>query len=67
MKKKKIRDIVVGPLSGCLPITDVVRCKNCIHGTPVDVLDVTIYCEEWVAWDIPLNGFCYKGKKRKKY
>lgn len=43
-------------------VRPVVLCKDCQY-TKTDGFGA-IYCEKWDMWEMPQDGFCYKGKRR---
>ena len=44
-------------------VRPVVLCKNCAN-TKRDSCDDAIYCKVWDRWEMPPDGYCYKGKER---
>lgn len=43
-------------------VRPVVLCADCQY-TKSDGCGA-IYCEKWDMWEMPPDGFCYKGKRR---
>ena len=39
----------------------VVHCGECVHADKD--MPGAIYCTMWDAWEVPEDGFCYKGAK----
>jgi hypothetical protein len=42
-------------------VRSVVHCGECSHADKD--LPGAIYCTMWDAWEVPEDGFCYKGAK----
>ena len=42
-------------------VRGVVHCGECSHADKD--LPGAIYCTMWDAWEVPEDGFCYKGAK----
>lgn len=52
-----------------LPAADVrsvVLCRDCKFTKTDGMEDPAIYCEKWDRWEMPPDGFCWLGKKRKE-
>ena len=47
-------------------VRPVVMCRDCKFTKTDDVEDPAIYCEKWDRWEMPPDGFCWLGKKRKE-
>ena len=47
-------------------VRPVVLCRDCKFTKTDDVEDPAIYCEKWDRWEMPPDGFCWLGKKRKE-
>ena len=46
-------------------VRPVVMCRDCKFTKTDDVEDPAIYCEKWDRWEMPPDGFCWLGKKKK--
>lgn len=46
-------------------VRPVVYCEDCAN-TRRDSCDDAIYCKVWDIWEMPPDGYCYKGKMRKE-
>ena len=44
-------------------VRGVVRCRECKHTERDGTDDPAIYCKVWDRWEMPEDGFCYKGAK----
>ena len=44
-------------------VRGVVHCKECKHTERDGTDDPAIYCKVWDRWEMPEDGFCYKGAK----
>ena len=42
-------------------VRGVVHCGECVHADKD--MPGAIYCTMWDAWEVPEDGFCYKGAK----
>ena len=47
-------------------VRPVVMCKDCKWTKTDGMEDPAIYCEKWDRWEMPPDGFCWLGKKRKE-
>lgn len=47
-------------------VRPVVLCKDCKWTKTDGMEDPAIYCEKWDRWEMPPDGFCWLGKKRKE-
>lgn len=47
-------------------VRPVVLCKDCKWTETDGMEDPAIYCEKWDRWEMPPDGFCWLGKKRKE-
>ena len=42
----------------------LVRCKDCKFTQTDGMDDYAIYCKKWDRWEMPPEGYCYKGRKK---
>lgn len=47
-------------------VRPVVLCRDCKFTKTDGMEDPAIYCEKWDRWEMPPDGFCWLGKKRKE-
>ena len=53
--------VIEAPTVSPNEVRGVVHCGECVHADKD--MPGAIYCTMWDAWEVPEDGFCYKGAK----